>query len=292
MRRSLVLFSVALSLTLSCYAQQIASDTLIVNDGTAVKLRMAMTISSGTAQTGDPVELLVAEDVKAGDSIIIPAGLKAGGSVLMPENRKKKGEVSITISEVTLADGEKAALRAKEAAVSESKILEFFPAAPPYPYINGKDLIIPKDTQVTAFIDGTLKLSASAFPKSAEPAPAAPVEQTAKASEVDVFSTPAGADIEIDGIFIGQTPAAASVPPGEHTLLLRISGYDPWREVFRADGSKLKFAARLTNGGAAGDTVTCWDAAECVNATGGIAAGTTTKPIAQQKKRQNPTPEQ
>lgn len=288
----------ALVLVLPSFAQQgqpeasmtttATGSLIIIKDATPVKLRMAMTLSSADAKTGDPIELRVADDVQAGKSVVIPAGSKAFGTVLMPESKKKKGEVNVEIREVVLANGEKAALRAKEAAVSATRTLEFFPPAPPYPYLNGKDLIIPKDTQVTAFIDGELKLNATGFPQISEAAAGTEVKPVNGASEVDVVSAPAGADVEIDGIFIGQTPAAAAVPVGNHTILLRIAGYDPWQRMFHTDGSKVRFAARLTSSGATGETVGCWDAAECVNASEGIAAGTTTKPVAQQKKRQNP----
>jgi hypothetical protein len=37
---------------------------------------------------------------------------------------------------------------------TKSRVLTFMPSAPPYPVVNGRDLIIPKGTAVTAYING------------------------------------------------------------------------------------------------------------------------------------------
>jgi hypothetical protein len=262
------------------------SSTLALKDGTAVHLRLGKAVSSADAHTGDPINLEVAADVKVSGRIVIPKGATAVGTVVMPESKKVKGQVDINISEVNLADGEKAALRAKEAAVSATKTLEFFPQAPPYPYLSGKDLILPKDTMVTAFVSGDLSLSSTNFPL-AQPDPAPTAAKLAEPpTEVDVLSTPGGAEIEVDGVFVAETPSAVAVPAGDHTISVRMAGYDTWRQLVHAAGTRMTLNARLTSGGSNGVTMSCWGGTDCVSSSVGIAPAVTTKPVAQQKKKQ------
>jgi hypothetical protein len=266
-------------------ASAASSVPLTIKDGTAVHLRLGKTISSADAHTGDPVELQVTADVKAGGRVVIAKGATAAGTVLMPESKKVKGQVDINISEVSLADGEKATLRAKEAAVSATKTLEFFPQAPPYPYVSGKDLILPKDTMVTAFVSGDLFLSSTNFPL-AQPDPTSTTAKLAEPpTEVDVLSTPTGAEIEVDGVFMAETPSAIAVPAGDHTISVRMAGYDTWRQLVHASGTRMTLNARLTSGGSNGETMSCWGGTDCVSSSVGIAPAVTTKPVAQQKKK-------
>ena len=259
---------------------------LALKDGTAVHLRLGKTISSADAHTGDPVELEITAEVKAGGRVVIAKGATAIGTVLMPESKKVKGQVDINISEVSLADGEKAALRAKEAAVSATKTLEFFPQAPPYPYVSGKDLILPKDTMVTAFVSGELSLNSANFPLAPQDAPPTAAKLAEPPTEVDVLSTPGGAEIEVDGVFMAETPSAIAVPAGDHTISVRMAGYDTWRQMVHAGGTRMTLNARLTSGGSNGVTMSCWGGTDCVSSSVGIAPAVTTKPVAQQKKKQ------
>jgi len=261
---------------------------LALKDGTAVHLRLGKTVSSADAHTGDPVELEVTENVRVGGRVVIAKGATAVGTVLMPESKKVKGQVDINISEVNLADGEKAALRAKEAAVSATKTLEFFPQAPPYPYLSGRDLILPKGTMVTAFLSGELSLNSTNFPLALQdPAPATAKLATEPATEVDVLSTPSGAEIEVDGVFVAETPSAIAVPAGDHTISVRMAGYDSWRQMIHASGTRMTLNAQLTSGGSNGETMSCWGGTDCVSSSVGIAPAVTTKPVLQQKKKQS-----
>jgi hypothetical protein len=261
--------------------------SLALKDGTAVHLRLGPTVSSADAHTGDPVTLEVTENVKVGGRVVIAKGATAVGTVLMPESKKVKGQVDINISEVNLADGEKAALRAKEAAVSATRTLEFFPPAPPYPYLNGKDLILPKNTLVTAFVSGDLTLDSANFPLAAQdPAPATAKLAAPPATEVDVLSTPSGAEIEVDGVFMAETPSAIAVPAGDHTISVRMAGYDTWRQLIHASGTRMTLNVQLVSGGQTGETMSCWGGTDCVSSSVGIAPAVTTKPVAQQKKKQ------
>jgi PEGA domain len=49
------------------------------------------------------------------------------------------------------------------------------------------------------------------------------------ASTVSFSSEPSGADIYIDGKFVGQTPATISVQPGSHVVLVKAMGRKNWQ---------------------------------------------------------------
>jgi serine protease Do len=45
---------------------------------------------------------------------------------------------------------------------------------------------------------------------------------------VSVTSNPSGADIEVDGVFVGTTPAELPIPAGEHTIRVAKDGFTPF----------------------------------------------------------------
>jgi len=71
---------------------------------------------------------------------------------------------------------------------------------------------------------------------------AAPVVQATKAS---ITSIPDGADIEIDGSFVGNTPSTAELTLGEHTISVKKSGYKAWERKMKAGGGDVKINAEL-----------------------------------------------
>ena len=46
--------------------------------------------------------------------------------------------------------------------------------------------------------------------------------------KVSVTSTPAGADIEINGNFVGSTPSNIEVDPGKNEVKITKKGFAPW----------------------------------------------------------------
>src|SRR5205085_7760088 len=59
-------------------------------------------------------------------------------------------------------------------------------------------------------------------------------------TELQVSSTPDGADIGIDGDFVGNTPSTVSVAAGEHTITIRLSGYQTWERKIKTSGGAVK----------------------------------------------------
>ncbi len=65
------------------------------------------------------------------------------------------------------------------------------------------------------------------------------------ASQIVVSSVPAQADIEIDGSFVGNTPSTIELPPGEHLVVVKKSGYKDWQRKMKVTGGSINLAAQL-----------------------------------------------
>src|SRR5687767_4839205 len=125
-------------------------------DGTPVKLRLSRNLSSADAKTGETVDFEVLEEIKIGDTVVVSRGGVALGTVTRgkPKGRMGKGgKLDINIDSMITVAGEKVALRAvKETkgynsaapmtgAIVAAGIL-FFPAAPFFLFMKGKDIKI------------------------------------------------------------------------------------------------------------------------------------------------------
>lgn len=84
--------------------------------------------------------------------------------------------------------------------------------------------------------------AAMGAPKAAAPTPqAAPPPPPM----LDVWSSPSGADIFVDGNFVGKTPASIAVPPGEHTVNLRKKDFGIWQRKILAGPGTRRIGAPL-----------------------------------------------
>ncbi len=59
-----------------------------------------------------------------------------------------------------------------------------------------------------------------------------------------VSTTPAGADIEVDGVYLGATPSEIEVEEGTHVVKLMLQGYRPWEKKVKV-GAGLKVTVSL-----------------------------------------------
>jgi len=87
------------------------------------------------------------------------------------------------------------------------------------------------------------KESASLTPVGASQRPTAIA--TTNAPKIAVGSTPDGADIEIDGSFVGNTPSSVEVAAGEHQVVIKKSGYKEWSRKLKVSGGDIKLNAEL-----------------------------------------------
>jgi hypothetical protein len=62
---------------------------------------------------------------------------------------------------------------------------------------------------------------------------------------VEISSDPPGADIEIDGGFVGSSPSSVGIAAGEHTLRVSKAGYKQWERTLKSSTGNIKIAAAL-----------------------------------------------
>jgi hypothetical protein len=238
-----------------------------LEDGTPIKLRLTRNLSSADATTGDRVDFEVLEDIKVKDVIVVPRGGLALATVTEAQHKRRMargGKLDVNIDDVRLVDGEKAPLRAvKEVkggghtgAMTGAMIgtaIVFFPAAPLFLFMHGKDITIPKGTEVTAYINGDIPLDSARFqPKEVKSAADPTVGQPSAGPgvngadpSVEVRSTPDGADITVDDKFVGSTPSTLKLTPGDHKIKLEKSGFKAWERTLAVGTGTVNINATL-----------------------------------------------
>jgi hypothetical protein len=230
------------------------------------------------------VDFEVAEEVSVNRIVVIPKDSPASGTVIAAHKKRRMGragKLDVSIDGVQLADGERVTLRAVKESQGRSHTgimaggmvatsLIVWPAAPVFLLMHGKDVTIPKGTEVTAYVSGDVKLdlakfqpaslvpAASAAPAAQQVPPSSPTatpnagptdppvspDQEA-AAELEVSSTPDGADIEIDGNFVGSTPSTMGVAAGPHQLSVKKTGFKPWERKITVSSGRIKIDATL-----------------------------------------------
>lgn len=154
-----------------------------LEDGTKVPLTLGRELSSAKESTGNRVDFAVSEDVKVNEVMIIPKGSIAYGTIVEAQAKRRMGragKLNVRIEEVRLADGSRAKLRAtqedkgkgRQGAMTAGMIgtgILFFPVAPLFLFMHGKDIVIAKDTPVIAYVDGNTELDATKFSPAPKP---------------------------------------------------------------------------------------------------------------------------
>jgi hypothetical protein len=152
---------------------------ITLEDGTPIKLVLSENLSSANTVTGQTVSFETVEDIYVDGVVVIPRMSTAWGTITQAQAKRRMGrggKLDLNIDKVRLADGEKAMLRAVRegkggghtgamtgAIVATSLVV--WPAAPLFLLMHGKDVTMPKGTEINAFINGDVKLDKSKFAK-------------------------------------------------------------------------------------------------------------------------------
>jgi hypothetical protein len=153
----------------SAYAadEPAASPKLVLKEGSEVKLKFSDNLSSKTATEGDPVNLILDEDIKIGDVVVAKAGCKAVGTVTNAKKAGmmgKAGELNMRLEHLTIGD-ENVRLRGskgKEGQGKEGTAVALTVLFGPIGLIkHGKNVEVKAGTPLTAYVDDTVSLPAT-----------------------------------------------------------------------------------------------------------------------------------
>lgn len=102
---------------------QPAAPKLILKDGTDVQLKFAQDLTSKTAAEGDPVSLVLDQDLKVGDVVVVKAGAKAVGTITHSKKAGmmgRAGELNMRL-EYLIAGDNRVKLRGSKGKEGEGK---------------------------------------------------------------------------------------------------------------------------------------------------------------------------
>jgi PEGA domain len=217
-------------------SSQAPSETVKIPDATLVHLSLRDSLSSSTNKVDDPVDFQVTTDVKVGQLVVIPKGSIASGHVVEAKPKSmlgRSGKLGFTVDHVKAPDGTDVHLRASSNRTGEETSGSLL-AVPFNLILGGKDVNIPKGTRVNSYVDGDQEITVGG-PKPTQEAPPA-VEPSApptteELSTVIVKSSPDGADIRVDGKWVGSTPSTLRLPSGDHTVVIDKPGFRQWQRT-------------------------------------------------------------
>lgn len=254
----------ALALPVRLLSQEASGNVVRIPDGTPVQMALQEELNSATAHAGDSVHFEVTEDVRAANTLVIPSGTVGIGRIVDADHKKRMGrggKLNFSVDYVKLPDGTNCKVRASAARQGKDKtgtvIAGTVLVSPLFLLMHGKDVDIPKGTAFTAYIDGEHGISVAGIPpqiasRAGEPAlaltpgttatstrpsipsPATtafdpPAASSGTPAAVALKSNPDGADISLDGDYVGSTPTSLHLKPGHHTITIEKVGFKIWQ---------------------------------------------------------------
>lgn len=223
-----------------------------IPEGTKVRVRLEQALSSESAQVNQSVQLSASDDVKIEDIVIIPRGSVVNGTVVQAVPKRtmgRTGKLDFSIDNIIAPDGGKIGLRyslvkkkggshaVRTGVITAGVAVLFWPAAPFMLLMHGKEATFPQGMTFEVFTDAKYTVK----PKVAAVTPVI----SAPPAGVTITSEPSGADIVLDGAFVGNTPSTVQVPAGTHGVKVT-KGFLQWERTLNVQsGSNLNLAATL-----------------------------------------------
>jgi hypothetical protein len=245
------------------------SAQIVLPEGTKVRVRLDQHISSATAVENQTVELSVTDAILVGDSVVIPEGARATGTITQAQEKRRlgrAGKLDFSIDRVKTMDNQWIPLRytvtkksGQSHAVSTGILTAgvaavFWPAAPVFLLRKGADITINRGTAFDVFTDANHVMNPAAAPTLPTntaavtvpiAAPAAGLASAAGSAAISVTSPVAAAEIEVDGVFVGNTPTTLHLSPGPHRVVVK-HGIKAWERTLQVTaGSTVSLHAAL-----------------------------------------------
>jgi hypothetical protein len=244
---------------------------MIIPEGTRIRVRLENTVSSAKAEEGQTVEFSVTEPVRIDKNIVIAEGARVTGTITEAHEKRRMGragKLDFSIDRVKATDNQWVPLRytvtkkageshaVRTGVITAGVAAVFWPAAPVMLLMKGKDVTINKGFAFDVYTDGNHLLggggpasqAASAAAQTSMPPPfkTAPGGDTASGSAtVTITASVAGADIDVDGAFIGSTPTTVQLSSGPHRVIVRANDRTWERTLQVSPGSTVSLNATL-----------------------------------------------
>ena len=137
---------------------------LVLKEGSDVKLKFADDLSSKTANDGDPVTLILDEDLRVGDVVVARSGAKAVGEITNAKKAGmmgKGGELNLRLDHLTVGD-QRVRLRGSRGREGEGKVgtaVALTVLFGPIGLIkHGKNVEVKAGTMLNAYVDQDIPL--------------------------------------------------------------------------------------------------------------------------------------
>lgn len=242
--------------TMALLASAALGQQITIPEGTKLRVRLDQTITSATADEGQTVELSVTEPIRVGEVVAIPEGARVTGTITVAQAKRRMGragKLDFSVDRVRAGDGEWVPLRytlnkksgeshaVRTGVVTAGAAIVFWPAAPVFLLMKGKDVTINKGVVFDVFTDNNHMMAntpqahaaATVAAAGSQPSPSPSLgNAAAPAASVSITSKPEGADILVDGAFVGSTPTTLQLTPGPHQISVR-HGTKMWERVLQ-----------------------------------------------------------
>jgi len=253
---------------LAISASPLGAAQVRVRDGQEVRLLLHNVLTTENVEKEDTIDFDVGEDVVVNGHVVIAKGAPGVGKVVGVKGagKKKAKDASVTFRFISVrsVDNQQIPLRAlpykgkKKGDAKENDVV----ANDPIPGYPDRVIGAEKGKPYPAFLDSSAVINApetapipvsTPAPTAAQPAAPAPAQPTTQPAQtptqpapavgipeqesasIDFASEPSGADIYIDGSFLGNTPSTLRVAAGRHRVELRLSGYRTWTQSMPVD---------------------------------------------------------
>jgi hypothetical protein len=138
----------------------------LLKEGAEVNLKLAQKLSAKSAVIGEPVELVLAPDLRVGDAVVVRQGARVLGTVVAgKESEKKKGEAHQLAMRVDFLRAGDAKIRLRGDKTAEGKRNKdamvagtIFLGLSGLLATSGKHYTIPEGSPVTAYVDEDIEL--------------------------------------------------------------------------------------------------------------------------------------
>lgn len=213
-----------------------AAERIRVKEGTPLRVRLKSNLRSDQAKAGTRVDFEVAAAVVIRGWTVIPAGAEAWGAI---RSVKKKKYIKFDIAHLQVPGQRQIKLRALQEKSGN-------PGADQITIESRLDGVVgaARGAEFTAYVDRDAQVIVSvrappapAAPEPAPPSAVTPPPASSASREIEAlgasadlvtlqcFSDPLGADILLDGDFVGSTPSILKVKPTRHRLEYHLAGY-------------------------------------------------------------------